>query len=85
MFQCDKCDYSSTNKEECLAHEAKHFKLSVSDYEIWEQLTKNAERAGWVVGNTNNPETRKNFDEAIQVLVNFEQQHNLTDLRPSHF
>lgn len=85
MFHCDRCEYASTNRDECLTHEASHFNLSLSDYDRWRKLSKAAESAGYACGTRNNPETRKKFDDAIHDLVDFEQLHNLPDIRPSHF
>lgn len=85
LYCCERCDYVSTSKNECLAHEASHFGLTLSDYDRWRDLTKAAESAGYVCGNCSNPETRKKFDDAIYDLVNFEQRHNLPDIRPKHF
>lgn len=85
LYCCEECSYQTTNRDECLAHEANHFGLTLPEYENWKRLSRAAEYAGNVVGTTNNPKTRRDFHIAIRELVDFEKEHNLPDKRPSHF
>lgn len=57
--------------------EASHFGLTVIEMREWKNLKENAKHAGTVVGTAKNEQTDKAFDEAIEKLLAFEQEHNL--------
>lgn len=85
VWQCDLCDFQTSNKEEMIRHEAKHFGLSPEEYTEWSRLHKDAEKAGYAVGVRNCPETRNTFDEAIRCIVEFEKQHGLDEVKVRPF
>lgn len=87
VYCCDFCECEFTNPDECEEHEAYHFNLSPVDYYRWKQRLKVAAEAGKSCGCNKNPETDKKFDDAVKRLVDFEEEHNLTQFskKPSHF
>lgn len=86
VYQCDHCNFQTTDMQDCLAHEAsKHYRITMDEYAQWKELHEKVAYAGWEVSNHSNPETRKAFDTLIETMLQFEKEHNLPDKRPRHF
>lgn len=88
VYTCEHCDFSTTDKQECLAHEANHYGLTPEEYAQWRQLFKDASHAGIILGITRTPKTVADFELIIHKLVAFEIEHHIESSklpRPKHF
>ena len=86
MYQCEFCNFQTTDETECLSHEArKHYGITLKEYEQWKKLNEEASRAGAMQSISCNPHTRAEFDRTIRELVDFEKAHGLPDTTPRHF
>lgn len=57
--------------------EASHYGLTVAEKQECDSLKEECHYAGATVCRTNNEETRKEFDSAIEKCMNFEREHNI--------
>lgn len=78
-YQCEKCRKIYDIPSEAIACEAVHYGLSVDEYNKWLALKKLAENAGKMVSIAKNEKTDREFDVAVQKLVDFEKEHNLEE------
>ena len=78
-YQCEKCRKIYDIPGEAIACEAGHYGLSVDEYNKWLALKKLAENAGKMVSIAKNEKTDREFDVAVQKLVDFEKEHNLEE------
>ena len=87
VYCCEFCDaLPFADMDAARIHEASHFGLTIQLYREWGDLTRAAERAGCQVGIASNPETRKNFDDAIERLCDFEKAHSIpSEIRRPRF
>ena len=76
-FKCETCGKLSEDREETLQCEASHYGLTVAEKQEWDNLKEECRYAGATVSRTNNEETRKGFDSAIEKCMQFEKQHNI--------
>lgn len=76
-FKCENCGKVSEDREEILKCEASHYGLSVAEKKEWDSLKENCRVAGAIVSITNNDDTQKVFDSAIEKCMQFEKQHNI--------
>lgn len=76
-FQCEICGKTSKDRKEILQCEASHYGLSVAEKHKWDNLKEQCRYAGATVSRTNNEETRKAFDAAIEKCMDFERKHNI--------
>lgn len=78
-YQCEKCRKIYDIPGKAIACEAGHYGLSVDEYNKWLALKKLAENAGKMVSIAKNEKTDREFDVAVQKLVDFEKEHNLEE------
>lgn len=76
-FKCETCGKLSEDREEILQCEASHYGLSVAEKQEWDSLKENCRVAGIRVSITNNDDTQKAFDNAVEKCIQFEKRHNL--------
>lgn len=76
-FKCETYGKLSENREEILQCEASHYGLTVAEKQEWDSLKEECRYAGATVIRTNNEETRKEFDSAIEKCMNFVRKHNI--------
>lgn len=57
--------------------EASHYGLTVAEKQECDSLKEECHYAGATVCRTNNEETRKEFDSAIEKCMNFERENNI--------
>lgn len=76
-FKCETYGKLSENREEILQCEASHYGLTVAEKQEWDSLKEECRYACATVIRTNNEETRKEFDSAIEKCMNFEREHNI--------
>lgn len=79
MYVCETCGYESRSFDDIEQHEANHLGLTVKELHDYNALKSFARYMGSTVANTNNEETRKKFDKAIEDLVNFEMEHHIKE------
>lgn len=77
IFECENCGKTSENREEILECEASHYGLSVAEKQEWDSLKEECRISGIKVSMTNNDDTKKAFDNAIEKCIQFEKQHNI--------
>ena len=77
VYICETCGYESRDYMEMRRHEASHLGLTLDEVETYRALKSFASYMGSVVAETNNEETRRKFDEAVEKLVAFERQHGI--------
>ena len=57
--------------------EARHMGLTVEELHDYRKLKAEAEYAGAMTASVNNEMTRKRFDDKVEKLIKFEDEHNL--------
>lgn len=77
VYVCETCGYESRSFDDMEKHEASHLGLTVQELHEYHALKSFARYMGSVVYSINNEETRAKYDEAIEKLVTFEQNHNI--------
>ena len=82
VYHCDFCGYTGT-KAEVMRHEAKHFGLTLSDYETWLSLDRKVKKMSHLCEDCHSETTLKYFDLAVEELLAFEAEHNLKGLHIS--
>lgn len=79
VYVCETCGYESRSFDEVEAHEANHLGLTVKELHDYHALKSFASYMGSVVASTNHEQTRAKFDEAVEKLVAFEQEHRIKE------
>ena len=77
-YKCEKCGAVFDTTSAASACEAKHYNLSLDEYNHWMALKKLAEDAGKICGIRKNEKTENEFDVAVNKLLAFEKVHNLS-------
>lgn len=78
VFACESCGFTSRNKEEVELCEAKHIGLSsLEELRHYKKLKERAIQCGYVVSVSNNEQTRREYDAAIDELLIFEKAHGI--------
>lgn len=77
-YKCEKCGAVFDTTSAALACEAKHYNLSLDEYNHWMALKKLAEDAGKICGIRKNEKTENEFDVAVNKLLAFEKVHTLS-------
>lgn len=77
IFECENCGKKSKNREEIIKCEAAHLNLSDDEYRKWEELKQNVRYASHIVSTCKNEQTDKEFDDAIDELMDFERKHGI--------
>ena len=82
IYECEFCNQLYENQDECLNHElAIHLHITKDIYEQWEKLQEEVERCSSIVYQTNNEETRSNFDKAVDKIITFEKENYLPKMK----
>lgn len=76
-FKCETCGKLSEDRKEILQCEASHYGLTIAEKQEWDNLKEECRYVSATVSRTNNEETRKGFDSAIEKCMQFEKQHNI--------
>ena len=79
IYVCEKCGYESRNRDDMEEHEASHLGLTAEEMRKYKSLSSFAQYMGWKVSSENNDRTRAKFDEAIEDLAKFEEEHGLKE------
>ena len=74
---CEICGYESRNYEYMRTHEANHFNLTVKEMDEYNSLKSFVRHLSSVVLNNNNVTTRQKYDESVEKLIAFEEEHNI--------
>lgn len=81
MYQCETCGKQSREKEEIEKCEADHLGLTLFEYREYRDLERKVEYCGYKISSWNNEQTRRDFDDAINNIIDFEKQHGLLETR----
>lgn len=76
-YVCEKCGFKSEDAKSVEECEARHLNLSVEEYRNYLDLKREAAHYGSIVSETNNEQTRKQFDIACEELTDFEVKHGI--------
>ena len=79
IYECESCGKKSKDKTEIIKCEAAHLNLSEDEYQKWEELKQNVRYASHIVSTCKNEHTDKEFDDAINELMNFEKLHGIEE------
>ena len=77
VYVCETCGYESMDANEMKQHEATHLGLTVKEMDEYKALKNYAAYMGSVISHTRNEETIKEFDDAVQRLIDFEKEHGI--------
>ncbi len=77
IYECENCGKKSRDKEEIIKCEASHLNLSDNEYKKWEELKQNVRYAFYIVSICKNEQTDKEFDDAIEELMDFEKKYGI--------
>ena len=76
-YVCEKCGKESRNKEEIYKCEASHLGLTVEEKHIYDELQSNVNLKSHILYVTKNEESEKEFDAAVEKLLEFERMHGI--------
>lgn len=79
IYECETCGKQSKDREEIMICEAAHFGLTVTEKREWEQLKDKVRYKSAIVSGCKNEQTDKEFDEAIEELMEFEKLHEIKE------
>lgn len=79
IYECEKCGKQSEDREEIMICEATHFGLTVAEKQEWESLKEKVRYKSAIVSSCKNEQTDKEFDDAIEELMNFENEHGIEE------
>ena len=79
MYVCETCGYENRSRDDVEEHEASHLGLTVKEMHEYQSLISFAQYMSWKNSYASNEETRRKFDEAIDNLVSFEEEHGLKE------
>ena len=77
VYVCETCGYESRDVEDMRIHEASHLGLTLKEMETYKAMKSFAVYMGSVIANRKNEETERKYDEAIQVVIDFEKEHGI--------
>lgn len=77
IFERENCGKKSKDKEEIIKCEAAHLNLSDDEYRKWEELKQDVRYASHILNTCKNEQTDKEFDNAIDELMDFEKKHGM--------
>lgn len=79
IFACGKCGNQSQRIEEIELCEARHMGFkTLEDKREYDSLLAHVRSCSHIVSRTCNDVTRKNYDDAIEEMLQFEREHNIT-------
>lgn len=74
-YKCDYCTQKFPTYDACLQHECdEHIHISIDKYHQWQKLQDTVVRAGSTISHTKNEQTQKEFDDAVEALIKFENK-----------
>lgn len=79
IYECEKCDKQSKDREKIMICEAAHLELTIAEKQEWEQLKEKVRRKSAIVSSCKNEQTDKEFDDAIAELMEFEKLHDIEE------
>ena len=77
IYVYETCGYESRDVEDMRIHEASHLGLTLKEMETYKAMKSFATYMGSVIANRKNEETERKYDEAIQVVIDFEKEHGI--------
>lgn len=79
IYECENCGIKSKDRNEIIKCEAAHLNLSEEEYHQWEELKQDVRYASHIVSTCKNEQTDKEFDDAIEKLMEFEKLHEIKE------
>jgi len=76
-YQCQWCKKDYSDRNQCFAHELKHIGITKEEYEEWMVKQRNVRDTSFKQLDSSNEKTRKSFDNAVEELIKFEEEHNI--------
>ena len=76
-YICEKCNKESRNAEEIRKCEAAHLGLTPNEKLEYDMLKEIVRSRSYTVSVTKNEKTDKDFDDAINELLEFEKEHGI--------
>ena len=77
IYECEKCGKQSRNREEIIICEAAHLGLTIAEKQEWEQLKDKVRYKSAIVSSCKNEQSDKEFNDAIDDLIEFEKLHGI--------
>lgn len=77
VYVCETCEYESKNVEDMRAHEASHLGLTVKEMETYKAMKSFAAYMSSVIANIKNEEMEREYNKAIQDVIDFEKEHDI--------
>lgn len=79
LYVCSCCGVKSENYSEILSCECSHLGITVQQLEYWKELKKNVFNASYAYSVHHNEETEQALNDAIKIVLAFEDDHGLVD------
>lgn len=77
-YQCGSCGHIFNTERGARVCEAIDYGLSDTEYDEWERLTENADKAAKSAYCTKNEDTEAAWGRAVKDLLAFKESHNLS-------
>lgn len=77
IYECENCGKKSKDREEIMECEAAHYGLTIAEKQEWEQLKEKVRHKSAIVSSRKNEQTDKEFNDAIEELMDFENKHEI--------
>lgn len=77
IYECETCGKQSKDKQEIIECECIHIGLTVAEKKTYDFLKEKVKHTGRVVSITKNEETDREFEKAIDRLLEFEKIHEI--------
>ena len=81
VFVCEHCKSEYECAGDALKCEATHLGLTLEEYKEYLALLRTEKDCGINVSIAKNERTEKLLDEAINAIIKFQKEHNITDNR----
>ena len=79
MYVCETCGFECKDATEMMKHEASHLGLTVDEFEQYNALKGHVRYMASRLYDTNNPDTREQYDTVVEALIAFKKEHNIKE------
>lgn len=79
IYEREKCGKQSKDREKIMICEAAHLGLTIAEKQEWEQLKEKVRYKSAIVSSCKNEQTDKEFDDAIEELMEFKKLHEIKE------
>ena len=81
VYVCEMCGVEHKCAVDALKCEANHLGLTIEEYQEYTALLRKEKECGINVSITKNERTERLLEEAINAVIKFQKEHNITDNR----